>query len=215
MRFIGDVHGKYGPYSRLLKESPSPTIQVGDMGVGFLHLWKFDANTGKPKPERNPPYDEMVAGGHRFIRGNHDNPAACRRHTQCIADGAIENGMMFIGGGFSIDRVLRQEGYSWWADEELSAEAFVEIIDKYMMAKPHTMVTHDCPHSASAALMEQFGMRPLEKFPSRTAFALETMLRMHRPKLWVFGHWHVSFDQTIEGTRFVCLNELEMKDLDV
>jgi len=32
---------------------------------------------------------------------------------------------------------------------------------------------------------------------------LQIMFDMHRPKLWVFGHY------VIKGTRFVCLNELK------
>ena len=38
-RFIGDVHGKFGRYNTILKDATTahiPTIQVGDMGVGFL-----------------------------------------------------------------------------------------------------------------------------------------------------------------------------------
>ena len=37
MRFIGDVHGKYGQYKKLIAEVDS-SIQVGDMGVGFRRL---------------------------------------------------------------------------------------------------------------------------------------------------------------------------------
>jgi hypothetical protein len=186
---------------------------VGDMGVGFLHPWKLDGDTGKPKPERNPPYDEMKAGGHRFIRGNHDNPAACARHTQCIADGTLEDGVMFIGGGLSIDRGMRQEGFSWWADEELSHYELTTLIGKYCEAAPRVMVTHECPQSAVVAILAVLGSTYLR--PSRTSAAFQVMWRMHKPRLWVFGHWHVNFDAEIEGTRFVCLNELEVKDLEI
>jgi len=38
---------------------------------------------------------------------------------------------------------------------------------------------------------------------------LQIMFDMHRPKLWIFGHYHQDFDDVIKGTRFVCLNELK------
>jgi hypothetical protein len=36
----------------------------------------------------------------------------------------------------------------------------------------------------------------------------------HKPKLWIFGHWHVPFDEVIAGTRFICLPELAYIDID-
>jgi len=64
--FIGDVHGKYQQYKKLIRSSPS-TIQVGDMGIGFRRWPHGEFQT-------NPPYDLMVETNARFIRGNHDNP---------------------------------------------------------------------------------------------------------------------------------------------
>ena len=65
------------------------------------------------------PHDEVM--NHKFIRGNHDDPQACREHPYWIKDGLIENDIMYIGGAWSIDREYRTEGVSWWRDEELSS----------------------------------------------------------------------------------------------
>ena len=199
--FIGDVHGKYSQYKHIIKEHKD-TIQVGDMGVGFRR-WPHR------NWQENPPYDLMVEQNARFIRGNHDNPAVCGNHTQCIKDGTVEDDMMFVGGAFSVDWRFRVEDYSWWKDEELSFNSLVRIHDVYMVAKPACMVTHDCPitvikHLHSHHLYEN----------SRTQQALEAMWEKHKPKVWVFGHHHMSFDEIIEGTRFVCLNELEVKEIN-
>jgi hypothetical protein len=105
IRFIGDVHGRFGQYRRMLKGSPHPTIQVGDMGVGFRRWPHGEA-------DQNPPYDVMAGGGHRFIRGNHDNPGVCARDTQHVPDGTIEGNVMFVGGALSIDKEYRHEGFS-------------------------------------------------------------------------------------------------------
>ena len=209
--FIGDVHGKFGRYDRIIREHAN-TIQVGDMGVGFI-----DPNSvyrDYPRYLSNPSHDKMVAGNHRFIRGNHDNPSVCKRHTQCIQDGTVEGDRMFIGGALSIDRAFRVEGYTWWKDEEItSPEEWNRIFDIYRIALPRVMVTHECPESVAGQVMASHNMTKLHD-PSITRRAFEGLLSIHRPEIWVFGHWHRSFDAVINGTRFVCLNELEAKEID-
>lgn len=213
-RLIGDVHGKYGPYKKILKESPHPTIQVGDLGVGFFK-WPHG------EPAVNPPYDLMVEGGHRFIRGNHDNPAVCSRHTQWIKDGTVEGDVMFIGGALSIDSMYRVEGFSWWPKEELSIEELNQLVDKYLEVKPRVMITHECPEEVSEALLQTIplipngGTKSSPDFASRTRQAFQSMWSAHSPEIWVFGHWHVPFDHTLRGTRFKCLPELETFDLEI
>ena len=108
-RFIGDVHGHYEPYKRIIADVPR-SVQVGDMGVGFLRIGGYSDG----EEYNNPPHHSMVAGDHRFIRGNHDNPSVCRRHSQYIPDGTVEGNIMYIGGAVSIDRAWRRDGYSWW-----------------------------------------------------------------------------------------------------
>lgn len=212
VRFIGDVHGKFNRYEKIL-ELGIPTIQVGDMGVGFRRVGGYRDG----EIHRNPPHTKMFAGNHRFIRGNHDNPAECEKHSQCIQDGDIEDGMMFIGGAVSIDREFRKEGYSWWPDEELSTEELGALYEKYLEIKPEVMVTHDCPEGVAAELARvSLRVEKLDpRFASRTRQVFHNMWVGHSPKLWVFGHWHVSFDHVLNGTRFVCLAELEWKDLEV
>jgi hypothetical protein len=43
---------------------------------------------------------------------------------------------------------------------------------------------------------------------------LEELFNIHKPELWVFGHYHVSRTVEEQGTRFVCLNELETLDVE-
>lgn len=205
-RFIGDVHGKYERYKTILKGSPPGTIQVGDMGVGFLH--------SSGKPHANPPYDKMVEHKARFIRGNHDNPSVCKQHSQWVRDGHIEDGMMFVGGATSIDKQFRAPGYSWWEDEQLSEAEFEEILAFYEKEKPEVMVTHDCPQSLIEPVFGIHYKTQLEPGGTRTRLYFERLFNLHRPKLWVFGHWHISRDVMVHGTRFVCLAELEWKDLE-
>ena len=182
------------------------------MGVGFM---KEDYDGVKMLA--NPPYDKMVDGNHRFIRGNHDNPGVCKNHTQWIADGTVEttkdNVIMFVGGAWSIDYQWRKAGMSWWHDEECSYEQFQQIIDTYNTIKPTVMVTDDAPESVVKHLFLEGTHKPLYK--SRTGSALQLMFEYHKPKIWIFGHWHMNKDEEFLGTRFICLDELHTITLDL
>lgn len=211
IRLIGDVHGKYEPYKRLIA-GVSDSVQLGDMGAGFRrtngqHYGDYYAN---------PPYMHMMRGNHRFIRGNHDNPAFCRHYMPCIADGTIENGVMFIGGGLSVDKALRMPDFTWWEGEECSAAELMEFTDTYIKTRPRAMLTHDCPEEIAVELERLANRGKLDpRFASRTRQAFQSMWSAHSPELWVFGHWHKSFDQVCNGTRFICLAELEPLDIEL
>jgi len=206
--FIGDVHGKFGQYKTLLKKYPN-TIQVGDMGVGFLNWPHGD-------PQQNPPHDLMVETNAFFIRGNHDNPHVCKRHSRYLPDGygtstKQGNMMMFIGGGYSIDRHYRREGFTWWPEEELSYDEACRIADVYHVMKPTVMVTHECPSVHTDLLYashHRFDSSRTEKF-------LQTLWEAHKPQLWIHGHHHLSVEHNIQGTKFVCLAELEAREFNI
>jgi hypothetical protein len=186
VRYIGDIHGKIDRYLPLIQGVDS--IQVGDFGMGFI-----------PTPE--------LPARARFIRGNHDSPEICRQHPNWIADGTIEDDTMFIGGAWSIDRAYRTEGVSWWPDEELSISELDRMIDMAIAMRPRIMVTHDCP---TDAVYHLFNAHPIS---TRTQQALNAIWQLAPPEIWLFGHWHQSRDQVINGTRFICLAELEWVDL--
>lgn len=223
MVFIGDVHSHIKEYLAVLEHLNGETsLQVGDMGVGFqgTHLPKLDSR-------------------HKFIRGNHDGPAACRLHPNYLGDvGYIaEKDLFYAGGGFSVDGELRKEHTRmameagceieiWWPDEEMSPTELVWVETLYELAKPRIVVTHECPTSVQDLLLgplllslperkQNFGDNRTSPY-SRTAVTLEKLLAIHRPELWVFGHYHTNWERNIAGTRFVCLAELatlEVKEI--
>ena len=121
--------------------------------------------------------------------------------------------MMLIGGAYSIDRQWRTEGYDWWPDEQLSLPELNTLVDVYSTVRPRIMVTHDCPESL-APVMAAIGKFRYDYVSNRTRQALQAMLEIHRPEIHIFGHWHFSLDKVIDGTRFVCLAELECKDIE-
>ncbi len=198
-RFIGDVHGKFSQYEKIIADCDE-SIQVGDFGLGFAGS------------KETPSYDLMATGNHRFIRGNHDNPAFCRAHDFWIEDGYIEGDMMFVGGAYSIDKAFRTPFMDWWPDEECSIGQLNGFIDSYKIIKPRIMVTHTAP---KAIPLYHMGFSPIEGASTRMEDAFDYMWSLHKPEIWIFGHWHKSFDKVVDGTRFICLNELEHIDLEV
>lgn len=200
IRFIGDIHGKMLHYLSTI-DGIEDSIQVGDFGVGF-------GTVGAP--DYIDKQISEIPGNHRFIRGNHDHPKDCTRSKYWIKDGTIEDNMMLVGGAYSIDREYRIDGISWWRDEELSYEELNGLISLYSFMQPEIMVTHTAPISIPRDYM---GFRIFGQ-GSRTELAFDQMLSIRRPKLWILGHWHKDFDETIDGTRFICLNELSYIDID-
>jgi predicted phosphodiesterase len=209
-RFVGDIHGHKYELSLVLDNLPedvTSVIQVGDMGVGFGQgdYWLESLE-----------YMLSAVNG-RFIRGNHDHPAICKTMTSWIPDGKVENDIMFIGGAWSIDYQRRTKDYDWWEDEELSYEELNRLVSVYDAVRPRIMVTHDIPHSVASKLFFAEG-RPFYgrgQYRTRTASALDAMLDIHKPDLHIFGHWHFDVDEIIDGTRFICLNELSYADVDL
>ncbi len=193
IRFIGDIHADFETYKKLLWDYE--TIQVGDYGIGF----------GTP-PEGNP----IDPQKDQFIRGNHDDPLKCTLQKNWIADGTFDGQIFFIGGAESIDRAYRIEGKSWWPEEELSHSDFYKIADSYSRIKPDIVVTHDAPDPICHYVL---GRQIWDL--SRTQQALGALWAIHKPKLWIFGHYHKDFDGNYDGTRFVCLNINETMDIDV
>lgn len=117
--------------------------------------------------------------------------------------------MFYVRGAHSIDKQYRTEGVSWWRDEELTYISIYEMLGKYEDIKPKTVVTHDCPHF----LYPNFGIST-QAPSSKTSRVLEEMHEMHQPERWLFGHHHFSDTDIVGSTKFICLNELEIFDLE-
>jgi len=206
MILIGDVHGLYYDWKAIVKKHEQ-TIQLGDFGFGFSKRNDDKVREFLKMYERNK--------YHLFLRGNHDDPAVCRSMPNYLGDyGTFEykgQTVFYLGGGDSIDKHMRLPGISWWEDEQLSMTQLQNAIDLYCVKNPDIVLTHEPPESIKQS-MSMFR----EKFKSRTGQALQGMLEKHPPKLWVFAHMHVSWDETHKtyGTRAVGLDELQEFDLD-
>ena len=198
MRIIGDIHTKWPAYQKLCKSCES-SIQVGDFGIGFLSVQNTDFMN-----------DWMIENPtHKFINGNHDKPALCKKMTGYLPNGVYDE-MMVMGGAFSHDKIRRTEGVDWWADEELSNEELYEMVDLYEKSKPKVMITHEGPLLVVKDLI--LGNYK-HQTKTRTGQALQAMFEIHQPDLWVFGHYHEYHKSKFGNTEFVCLEELGWMDI--
>lgn len=184
---IGDVHGKINAYWKLLQNHKGMSIQVGDFGLKKKHEWHLK---------------NIDSSLHKINFGNHDDYTYLKERHSLGDYGEIAKGIMNVRGANSIDKSFRTENLDWWSNEELSYYEMNSAIDFYILKKPRVMITHDCPKEVKKEL---FGISD----KSMTTNGLQAMFEAYQPDLWIFGHNHRSKNEIINGTRFICLAELE------
>lgn len=227
MRIISDCHGKFNHLVEILQKTSDDVVQLGDLGFSDIYI-KLQKYLG------DFPHDFMVVGG------NHEDYHCWQDFDFFLGDYGYnsKHDFFFVRGGYSVDKYLRisndrrihqtivreelltlyrESGhYSWFPQEELLDEIFEKCLQEYAQVKPEVMLTHDCPRSISNIISKPTVLRMFhlpDNFCSRTGQWLQKMLDVHRPRIWVFGHFHMYFDQEIDGTRFICRPELEYVDL--
>lgn len=198
-KIIGDPHGKLTPYFALVNQAEKygeNTLTVGDNG--FETEWRIGES-----------FLRQLDGGfdrHKWLGGNHDIYPNYPKFSQALPDFGEWNGLFFIRGANSIDRASRIEGVDWFRDEQLSYAQMLECLDCYEQTKPNWVITHDCPQSVRKSC---FGFDEKDV----TSSFLEELFQIHQPKIWIFGHYHISTLYCQNNTSFICLNELQTLNL--
>ena len=194
---LGDVHGKYKRLHEIVrkKDKYPYIVQIGDFGFDFSTLENVDPNKFK------------------IIGGNHDNYDKIINIPHYLGDYGYTNlnniNFFSYRGAYSIDKQYRTIGIDWWEQEQVGIEQFMKARELYREIKPDIVLTHDCPDEISHYLLEPHQ----RKYENLTGWALQELFSIHQPKIWRFGHWHVSWRKTIGNTDFRCLDELEVEIL--
>lgn len=197
LTLIGDVHGKYDRYHKIIRKTEYHpyTLQLGDFG------FKYDTL-------KNVDYTK-----HLIIGGNHDNYDTCYNYPHFLYDFGYTklNGVDFFyyRGAYSIDRQYRTIGIDWWAQEQVSIDQFMKARELYREIKPDIVITHDCP----VFMVPQYIEPNAKVYENITNWALGELYNIHQPKLWCHGHYHLSKTTVYGDTKFVCLNELETYEI--
>lgn len=190
---IGDVHGKYDRYHKIIrKKDYFPfTIQLGDFGFKYETLKNVD-------PDH-----------HKIIGGNHDNYSQIVDIPHYLGDFGNYRlnkvKFFYYRGAYSIDRMYRTIGIDWWPEEENKIEVFMQARELYRKTKPKIVLTHDCPEF----LIPHYIGFESRIFQNTTSWALQEFFNIHEPDLWIHGHYHLSRTTKFGNTTFMCLNELE------
>ncbi len=188
---IGDIHGKFKQYNKIVNNTKYPTIVAGIEGIGFND--KLDSEF---KPNKKD----------KFFRGNHSDPAKCNKFKNYMSDYGYDEktGIFHIAGADSIDKQWRTPMVDYWPDENISRNKWPEIIELYKKVKPNIVLTHTIPYSMIHLLFPH-----LEPIKDDTVMLLDELLEIHKPKFHGFGHFHETFKKEINGTTWMCIDELD------
>lgn len=215
VRIIGDVHGRLDSYVKLTRECKY-SIAMGEMGFGkdvtrLASMYVDDTINGE---------------NHIIIPGNHDHYGVIDDIPTFLTnpgwgplsphmpEGVFGNKKVFyVRGAISIDKAYRKLGINWFPEEELSECALLSALEFYRGYQPDIMITHTPPQNLVPQLIPPDG----ELFNFRTEHYLQEMLDIHRPKLWIFGHFHKTgvFPIPYYNTKFIGVGELATCDIDL
>lgn len=192
IRLIGDTHGNIDML--LTPTDCEYTIVLGDFGVTGKNLTKLNKH--------------LELTGHRvlFVDGNHEHYPKIKRAKEVEMFGGkvgvystnvfwLKRGEVYeingkkiltFGGAFSIDRIYRIEGVSWFPEEQYSEEDYhnlCENIEKHN-SKFDYILSHDCPKHIVQYL---YGYN---SYPNKTSDLLENISNTCDFSKWYFGHHH-------------------------
>ena len=197
LRIIGDIHGDSELHKKFMDCDRS--VQIGDLGFNYDYL----------QDNKN----------HKGFTGNHDNIPESKNHPFFLGDyGTRVNGteFFFVRGGYSIDKEFRTLGVDYFPEEQLSFKEMSECVKCYEDEKPDFVLSHEGPYIAlkdfPTDALTLYGLP--KNWNSSTAHLLQCLWEYHKPKLWVFCHMHRWMDETIDGTRFICIPDRKYIEVD-
>lgn len=109
------------------------------------------------------------------------------------------NNILTIGGAGSIDKAIRTEGISWWADENITRLDMLNF--RTNISKNHTsidyIITHECPsHITRHISLLCTGNEDKFIIDQNNKYMDEISDKGLGQKIWYFGHYHM--DKTFE-----------------
>lgn len=178
MFFIGDCHGMFPTYKKMVKKMDH-SLLLGDVGIGFR------TSRGVTK------FPVGIHPNHKFFDGNHDHAELCKEIPNYVGRYSYhDNGIFTISGGWSIDKIHRIPNIDWWKSEQLSEQEMKEAKELYIKSKPSIVCTHVPLKSVRLML---FGDH-IDSTLDYTECFFDDLFRIHQPDYWIFGHCHIRKD---------------------
>lgn len=202
---IGDLHGRFDkltPHLDTLLRTydVDEIIQVGDFGF-FPILSK-----------QQPPYYDIPT---YWIDGNHENHDLIHRGVgdwedwlngwEYIPRGTVRDGVLYMGGAYSIDKDMRKLGVSYFTQEEITGHEYHKAIDtvKASQRPVEIVISHSAPR-----YLTELNKRLRFRLDTHTSAYLEMIRDEVKPKYWFHGHFHMCHEEEYGGTIFRCLDML-------
>lgn len=220
--FVGDVHEKFTSLEYFIEQrgiENALIIVCGDFGMGFCNFDTYKVLFDIMNTNLDYKNNDLL-----IVRGNHDDPSYFERELvygdriKLVKDYSTVsvNGynILCIGGATSIDMMDRTINIDWWPGEEL---VFNEIINE--IRDIDFVVTHTAPVFCLPPLKyfhniyEELNLKITEE--RKTLERVYVILKTNNPglKKWFYGHFHNSENYMYDGVNFICLNELEFKEI--
>jgi predicted phosphodiesterase len=220
IRVIGDLHGcvkqcRYDPYDDNVRAEQRSyvdiikgieySVQLGDVS------WREAYDDMKEVADPNY---------HKVIMGNHDDYEFPLPHSLGDFGYTTHGGITFgfIRGERSIDwerRLVREmAGYpkSWWKEEEFTHEQANQCIEYFeKLGNVDIMLAHGCPHTLFDKGIITNRMKLQPSFQSQILSAVREVCKVNT---WIFGHHHNNWRMNVDGTNYICLNELCYLDIE-
>jgi predicted phosphodiesterase len=189
---LSDIHGNLFRVRVVCNSHKDDfVVQIGDFGFGFISNAEFKRNWGLPR-------------NLYFFAGNHDNVEKMKLHKNYLGrygERIIQDRkFFFVSGAESIDKHRRFEGDSYWSNEQLNFEESNECLNQWEESDADILLSHDC---GSYIVNKYF--RNNEN--SWTQKHIQEMIRIRKPKIHIFGHWHLSMDIVEKEVRYICLEK--------
>lgn len=201
----GDTHGDINRFSsvhipkeRTLTENDY-VIVCGDFGF----IWDNDATEKMwlDGLESEKKYTIL------FLDGNHENfhllnqfpieewnggkVHRIRRNILHLMRGQIytiqDKTFFTMGGAYSIDRYMREEGKSYWPEELPNDNEYKEAINNFK--KHNNSVDYVLTHTAPHKIIRKLSYNPDKHDIQLTEF-LQWVMQDCNFRHWYFGHWH-------------------------
>ena len=213
---VGDTHGRFNELNRIIVQNLFDIIIVcGDFGY-----WNEQTFGG-------PDYllcNRIVNGETKiyFCDGNHedfnllddltdkfghDSPIEVRKNVfYCPRMSSIDvegiGSILFVGGGYSVDKALRTPNLNWFLQEELTEQDLARLENKHF----DVVISHTCPARILNEVAFTCGIARHKITHTQTEQLLDKVFDIAQPKRWYFGHWHQNGKYEIDHCKFELLN---------
>jgi DNA repair exonuclease SbcCD nuclease subunit len=101
---------------------------------------------------------------------------------------------------------MRTPGVDYWPKEQLSIEAMDKALELYIKEKPDIVISHEGPRSIAKRLLRN-------AVPTPTNLLLDEMNKVHKPRYWLFGHYHIEKVIKIYKTTYCAVDMNQTVDI--